>query len=57
MRWAWDPRGSPQPAKLPLTVAQVEVVGGAGRPQAHGVDGVVHVPRHGRVVGQGQHHL
>lgn len=57
MKWVWAPPGCPHPAQPPLTVAQVEVVGGAGRPQAHGVDGVVHVPGHGRVVGQSQHHL
>lgn len=40
-----------------LTVLEVEVVGSLGRPQAHGVDHVVAVARHGRVVRQGQHHL
>lgn len=45
------------PRQHPLTVPQVEVVGCPSRPQAHGVDGVVHVPGHGRIVGQCQHHL
>lgn len=33
-----------------LTVSEVEVVGGAGGPQPHGVHRVVHVPGDGRVV-------
>lgn len=45
------------PRQHPLTVPQVEVVGCPSRPQAHGVDGVVHVPGHGGIVGQRQHHL
>lgn len=40
-----------------LTVSQVEVIGRAGRPQPHGVHGVVHVSRDGRVVRHCQHHL
>lgn len=42
---------------LLLTVSQVEVVGRAGRPQPHGVHGVVHVSGDGRVVRHRQHHL
>lgn len=40
-----------------LTVSQVEVIGRAGRPQPHGVHGVVHVSGDGRVVRHCQHHL
>lgn len=40
-----------------LTVLEVEVAGGLGRPQPHGVDDVVSVPGHRRVVRKGQHHL
>lgn len=45
--------------KLPsaLTVSQVEVVGGTGGPQPHGVYSVVHVPRDGCVVRHRQNHL
>lgn len=44
-------------ARAGLTVLEVEVIGGLGRPQAHGVDDVVAIARHWRVVGHGQHHL
>lgn len=44
--------------KMPkLTVPQVEVVGGPGGPQPHGVHGVVHVAGDGRVVRHRQNHL
>lgn len=46
--------------KLPsaaLTVSQVKVIGGAGGPQPHGIDGVVHVTRDGRVVRHCQNNL
>lgn len=39
------------------TVMELKVVGRLGRPQPHGVDGVVPVTRHWGVVGHGQHHL
>lgn len=42
---------------LKLTVPQVEVVGGPGGPQPHGVHGVVHVAGDGRVVRHRQNHL
>lgn len=45
------------PRQHPLTVPQVEVVGCPSRPQAHGVDSVVHVPGHRGIVRQRQHHL
>ena len=44
-------------SKEPLTVFEVEVTGGLGGPQPHGVDDVVPVAGNGGVVGQGQHHL
>lgn len=40
-----------------LTVLEVEVIGCLGRPEAHGVDNVVPIARHGCVVGHGQHDL
>lgn len=40
-----------------LTVSEVEVVRCPSRPQPHGVDGVIHVPRHRGIVGQGEDHL
>lgn len=40
-----------------LTVLEVKVVGRPSRPEAHGVDGVIHVPRHWGVIWQGQDHL
>lgn len=40
-----------------LTVLEVEVIGGLGRPQAHGVNDVVAVARHRCVIWHGQHHL
>lgn len=40
-----------------LTVSQVEVVGGAGGPQSHGVHRVVHVTGDGRVVRHRQDNL
>lgn len=39
------------------TVVELEVVGGLGGPQPHGVDSVVLVARHRRVIWHGQHHL
>lgn len=39
------------------TVVELEVVGGLGRPQPHGVDSVVLVARHRGVIWHGQHHL
>lgn len=39
------------------TVVELEVVGGLGGPQPHGVDSVVLVARHRGVIWHGQHHL
>lgn len=40
-----------------LTVLQLEVIGCLGRPEPHGVDGVVLIPRHWGVIGHGEYHL
>lgn len=40
-----------------LTVFQVEVAGGLGGPEPHGVNDVVSVARHWGVVRKSQHHL
>lgn len=40
-----------------LTVLEVELVGGPGGPEAHGVDSVVAVTRYGCIVGKSQDHL
>ena len=39
------------------TVMELEVIGCLGRPQPHGVDGVVPVARHRGVIRHGQYHL
>lgn len=42
---------------LILTVFEVEVTGGLGRPQSHGVDDVVPVAGDWGVIGKSQNHL
>lgn len=44
-------------AQAVLTVSEVKVIWRPRGPEAHGVDGVIHIPRHRGVIWQGQDHL
>ena len=45
------------PRSCQLTELKVKVTGALGRPESHGVDDVILVPRDGAVVGHGEHRL